>query len=232
MNERKNDLVALTKIKRHAFHPLIHEIHKKHGISKKTLLYIKEYGPHSNIPKTIVKESLQILIFASIISSIGGFALEYIKNLFVSLLPLIILLPSLNDMIGDFGTITSAKFSLMLHEGIISKNPFQDKKIRKLFYQIMVIAIFNGIICAIVSFFLANLNNYFISLITALKILFLVIIDVIFLICILFFTSIIIGLHIFKKNEDPNNFLIPITTSIADFGNIVIFALLVKLLFA
>jgi len=33
--------------------------------------------------------------------------------------------------------------------------------------------------------------------------------------------------YYYKNNEDPNNFLIPITTSIADFGNMGILAVLI-----
>jgi len=49
-------LEILRKIKRHKYHPLVHKLHRKHNISKKTLFYVKEYGPHTNVPKTIIKE--------------------------------------------------------------------------------------------------------------------------------------------------------------------------------
>src|SRR3990167_2010559 len=101
-NHVRKHLQKLQKIKREKYHPLIHKIHKKHKISRKTLFYVKEYGPHTNVPKTIIKESIKILLFASIISSFGGLALENIKTIFISITPLIILLPILNDMIGDY----------------------------------------------------------------------------------------------------------------------------------
>ena len=43
--------------------------------------------------------------------------------------------------------------------------------------------------------------------------------------------SIIAGLHFYRKGEDPNNFLIPITTSIADLSNMFILSILVVLFF-
>jgi len=48
---------------------------------------------------------------------------------------------------------------------------------------------------------------------------------------ILFITSIVAGLHFYRKKEDPNNFLIPITTSIADFVNMALLSLLVVMFF-
>jgi len=56
-------------------------------------------------------------------------------------------------------------------------------------------------------------------------------VDVALLVIIMFISSVVLGLHYFNKKEDPNNFLIPIITSVADFGNMIILAVLVVLLF-
>ena len=109
-------LNKLTSIKRHRHHPLLHHLHKKHGISRKTLLYIKEYGPHSHVARVIIKESLKVLLLASILSAFGGFALESVKHAFIAILPLVVLLPALNGMIGGYGTIFSSRFSTLLLE--------------------------------------------------------------------------------------------------------------------
>ena len=55
-------------------------------------------------------------------SSLGGLFIEKIKVLIFSVIPMIILLPYLNNMIGNFGTIIATKFSTYLHEGKIDKN--------------------------------------------------------------------------------------------------------------
>ncbi|MDO8625146.1 MAG: hypothetical protein Q7R47_03615, partial [Candidatus Diapherotrites archaeon] len=88
-------LEELRHVRRHVRHPLTHEIHLSHGLSKKTLFFVKEYGPHSHIAHTIIKESIKIVILASIISSFGGLALEQVKDVFISVAPLLILLPAL-----------------------------------------------------------------------------------------------------------------------------------------
>ena len=54
---------------------------------------------------------------------------------------------------------------------------------------------------------------------------------VIILVAVIFSVSIIGGLGIYHKKEDPNNFLIPIATSVADLLNLVIFAILVGMFF-
>ncbi|HLC55885.1 MAG TPA: hypothetical protein VJJ23_01485, partial [Candidatus Nanoarchaeia archaeon] len=69
MKHLRKALEKLRKIKRESYHHLIHKLHRKHKLHKKTLFYIKEYGKHSNVPKTIIKESIKILLIASIVSS-------------------------------------------------------------------------------------------------------------------------------------------------------------------
>ena len=225
------NLQKLRSLERKKHHKLQHKIHRKHKISKKTLFYIKEYGPHSHVTRTIIRESFKILLLTSLISSFGGFALEHIKLIFISIFPLIILLPALNDMIGDYSTIVSSKFSTMLHEGKIRKNLRGNKELKKLFIQILIISLITTLISAAASLIISKFSNYKISLLLASKIFIIAILDVLALVIILFFVSVYAGLYFYKKNEDPNNFLIPITTSTADFGNMLLLAVLVILLF-
>lgn len=225
-------LNQLTKIERHRHHPLLHKLHKKHGISRKTLLYVKEYGPHSHVAMVIIKESLKVLLLASLLSAFGGFALEEIKTLFVSIIPLVILLPALNDMIGDYGTIVSSRLSTMLHEGVVQKKWWQTPELKEMFLQIAIVSMITAALSSVIAMIIPVFTSgYDIALGNAVKIFVITIVDVAVLVSLLFFTSIYAGLRIYKKKEDPNNFLIPITTSIADFGNMAVLALLVMLFF-
>lgn len=224
-------LKRLSKIERRKHHPLIHKIHKEHGISKKTLFYVKEYGPHSNIPGTIIRESLKILILASIISSFGGLALEEIKPLFISIIPLVIILPALNDMIGDYSMIISSKFTTLLYENRVWNKWWRDSDIQKLFVQIMIIAVITSAAASALAVMIANLSGYVSGMEIVIKIFAISIIDVILLVSILTLVSITAAFHFYRKGEDPNNFLIPITTSIADFGNMIILAMLILAFF-
>lgn len=227
---RKHLELLRAKARKH-YHPLTEKIHRKHALSKKTLFYVKEYGPHSNVLNVIVKESLFILLFASLVSSLGGLALENIKSIFISIVPLLVLLPALNDMFGDYGSIVSARFSTMLHTGEINGKWWLNKELRKLFAQVLVIAVFLAIASSIVSLIITGFSNYEVSLALALKIIGVVVIDAVLLVSVLCVTAVIAGIYFFRKKEDPNNFLIPIATSIADFGNMIILSLLVLLIF-
>jgi len=223
--------LALASLPKKHFHHLQHKLHKEHRISRNTLFYMKEYGSHTNVPKTILKESIKILLLASLLSSIGGFALESIKSVLFSIIPLVILFPVLNDMIGDYGSIFSAKFSTMLHEGKIKASAFYSPELKKLFAQILVIAVITTLFSCLIAFSISFFSHSLFDYSVILKVLLIALLDVILLVSILFLVSIFGGLYFFKKKEDPSNFLIPITTSIADFGNILILSLLVILLF-
>lgn len=227
----KKSLESLIKIKRHKHHHLLHHIHKKHGISHKTLFYVKEYGSHSHVASTIIKESIFILILTSFLSAFGGIALEEMKALFIMIVPFVILYPTLNDMVGDYGSIISSKFGTMLHLGKVKDGWWTNKILRKLFYQIMIIAVGTGLISATAAILLSQFSSYAVTSSIALKIYGIVLLDVALLVSILFMTSISAGRYYFKKGEDPNNFLIPIATAVADLGNGLVLAGLIFLLF-
>ncbi len=227
----KKYLKKLHKAKRKSYHPLTHKINKKFGISTRTLHYIKEYNTESGITKKIIKESLGILIFASVVSSAGGLFLEHIKTTFISLIPLIILLPTLNDMIGDYGMIISSRFTTMLFKGGIKNKITKNKELLKLFSKILIIAIITSIFSLVVSFLISGFSGFNLTFNIATKISLMILIDVLVLIFILCLIAFFLGIFFYKRNEDPDNFLIPITTSIADFGNMFILAFLVVLFF-
>lgn len=227
----KKDLMNLIKIKRNKHHPLLHHIHKKHKISHKTLFYIKEYGSHSHVANVIIKESILILLLATLMSAFGGIALENMKNIFIIIVPFVILYPTLNDMIGDYGSIISSKFGTMLHQGKIKDGWWTNKELRRLFYQILIIAMSTGLLSSIIAIILSHFSNYVVTTKIALKIIGIVLIDIFILVNILFTISILAGRYYFKKQEDPNNFLIPLATAIADLGNGLILAGLIYLLF-
>ena len=227
----RRHMEKLILVRRKAYHPLIHKIHKKHKISKRTLFYVKEYGPHSNVPKTIIRESIKILFFASVISSFGGLALENIKTFFISVTPMLILLPVLNGMIGNYGTIVSSKFSTLLHEGKVRGVWWRNRELRRLLMRIFIISLMVALSGSAIALLISGFSGYVIGTDVVLKVFYIVMIDVVTLVMILFFVAILAGLHFYRKGEDPNNFLIPITTSVADFGNMILLSVLVLLFF-
>jgi len=224
-------LQKIRKLKRSQHHHLLHQVHTKHKISRRTLFYIKEYSSEQKVISTVLKESIKILILASLISSLGGLALENIKQAFISIIPLVILLPALNDMIGSYGSIFSAKFSTLLHEGRLNRNWQHNPELKKLFLQVLVIASITTFITTSIALGISWFTKHQLSLGFILKIFLISFLDVLFFISLLVLIAIFAGFYVYRKKEDPNNFLIPITTSIADLGNMLVLAGLVLLFF-
>lgn len=192
---------------------------------------MKEYGPRSHVAHVIIKESLKILILASVISSIGGIGMESISSKLVAIIPLLILLPALNDMVGDFGCIVSSKFTTMLYLGKVNRRWWKSRHLHTLFFVILFTSMITSVFIGVAASVIAYWQGFSLTFDVFLKILSIAVLSNFILVAVIFSISIIGGLGIYSKREDPNNFLIPITTSIADLLNLVIFAILVGMFF-
>jgi len=228
---KKKIAEKIEKLPRKKHHPLVHHIKKKHNISGKTFYWMKEFSPKSHIATIIIKESLKILILASILSSIGGIALHGAQDKIISVLPLLILLPALNDMIGDFGTIISAKFTTMCYTGKIKENPFKSKYIKDLFLTVITVAFLAALYIGIIAYFMAYSKGFPYTFGLFFRVVGVAVLSTIIIVSFIFVVSVILGIRICSKGEDPSNFLIPLTTSLADLGNLAFLSIMAVLLF-
>jgi cation transporter-like permease len=231
MSHKRRMLRKVTRVRRREHHPVLHHVHRRYGISRRTLFYMKEYGPRSHVAHVIVRESLRILIIASIISSVGGISLQFLEQKLIAIVPLLILVPVMNNMVGDFGCIVSSKFTNMLYLGKVGRKWWRSRHLHRLFLVILlssfIISVFVGVAASVIGYW----RGSFITFEIFMKILAIAVLSNIILVGVIFLVSIIGGLGIYRKSEDPNNFLIPIATSVADLLNLVIFAILVGMFF-
>lgn len=181
--------------------------------------------------RKIVTESVKVVILASVLSTIGGIGVESLKAKIALFVPMIIMLPALNDMIGDFGTIISSKFTTLLYLGKIENKWWNSKELGELFKVIAYVAIISAVYLGIASTIIAYFKGFAFDWIISLKVLSVALMATAFLVMIIFGVAIIGGLIVFKKGSDPDNFLAPITTSIADLGSMLLFSLMIKFLF-
>jgi len=171
----------------------------------------------------IMKESIKILILASLISSLGGIGLESVSARLVALIPLLILMPAMNDMIGDFGAIISSKISTMLYLGRLKeKRWWGSHEAGDVFLTVAVVSILSAVYISLLSGAIALFRGFDLKGVFLLKLVIVTIMTTIILIVFMFWLSATAGFYTFKKNEDPSNFLIPLTTSVADLGSMLI----------
>lgn len=179
----------------------------------------------------IIKESFRIVILTSIISTIGGIGLESIQEKLFTILPLIILVPALNNLTGSFGAVTSSRFTSMLYMTGIKKDIWKNKEIRKMFFLTIFLSFILSIYVSLISIFSANLLNFDFDFFLATRIVALSVLTSLTLSMLIFFVVIKVGIRVYKRKQDPDNFLIPLTTAIADFGTMSMMTLFVFILF-
>lgn len=219
------------RIRREKHHPLIHKIHKTHRISHKTLFYMKEYGKKSHIASVIIKESFVALVISFILSIFGGVAMQSIKPNFIMFTPLLILLPPMNDMIGDYSMIMVSRLSTIVFMRGLAKKWWLSEDVRKMIRTIIFVAILSATYIGLISSFVAYLKGFSLTLNSTIKVLEISLLTTLVMIAVVIFVSGFGVLYVYKKREDPNNIVMPIITSIADLGTVLAFALFIKLVF-
>ena len=181
--------------------------------------------------KQIFKESIPVLLIASVLSLVAGLFLRNIEQSLLVIVPLIIVLPALNDMIGDFGIVITSRFTTILYEKKLKGRWYHSGIIRHLFRDIMPISIFSGLYIAVIATFIANTRGYTFDILTLWKIVGITLATTITLVIFEFIVAIMGGIYVYKRKMNPDDVLIPIITSVADLASIIIFSLLVMLLF-
>lgn len=180
----------------------------------------------------IMRESTKIVIATSVISSLGGIGLEGVNQKLVTLIPFLILVPAMNDMIGDFGTIMSSRITTMLYLGKIKERGWwKAHDAGDLFVTVAVVAVLCGIYISLLSGALSLMRGFSLTPLFMFKLVLVTLMTTMLLVVFMFWLSATAGFYVFKKKKDPSNFLIPITTSIADLGSMVIISMVIMWFF-
>lgn len=183
-----------------------------------------------NIKLKIIKESIKVLILASILSSIGGMGLESIKDKLVIFIPIIIMIPALNSMIGNLGIVIVSKFSTLLSLRKIKRPLLKSHFIRHIIKEIIPIAIFSAFYITILSYIFSIFRGFNANITNFMYTFFIATFTTFFLIIIILFVAILGSLYVYHKKGNPDDLLIPITTSIADLGTMLLVTFLVTLI--
>lgn len=184
-----------------------------------------------NIYRRIIKDGLKVLIFASIISSLGGMSIRFSQEKLVMFIPLFIMLPALNNMIGDFGITMVSKFSTYLYENKIKRTGWKSHFVKHLFKDIFLVALLSIPYMVLLALVFSKFSGFSASSDFVIKMFLTALIVVVILVLIIFFISICLSFYVYKKNEDPDDLIIPITTSIADFGSMLVLSILIYFFF-
>lgn len=163
----------------------------------------------------VIKESIIIVIISSLIGIITGTFL-YSNEEILNTIPFILLiLPSINSLIGDISTILISRLTTHLYIGSIPPKIKKSKRLLEDFIGLLLAILLSLAVLLIIGYGMAYSTN--ISIINPFVVAIILIITVLILFGFIFIMMFISSIFLFKRGKDPNNFLIPFITSLIDF---------------
>jgi mgtE-like transporter len=177
------------------------------------LLFV--YGISSNdYIKSVLKESTPTLLVCSFLGVFAGFVLDSFEDTLLTNPTILTLVPLFSGESGNLVSILGARLSSGLHSGLIEPE-FKFRGAMK--FDIFMIIIFSLIIYPFIAI-IADLSSVFLN-VELFGIGQLVLISLLAGLVVIGIMSIIvfiIGIYSFNKGLDPDNVVIPISTSVTD----------------
>jgi len=185
-----------------------------------------------NIAFKIVKESSFALALCGIMSSVGGITLESISHKVYALLPFIILLPAMNDLVGDFGCIIASRFIEWLETKEIKKEKWWKSHLIGVFFtNLLTVALLSIFYLVVLALLLGYVKGYSLSADFVIKTLLACLFSGMIVIAVIFWLAVTLGFYYHKRKIDPSNTLVPLMTSFADMGSIILLTIMIVVLF-
>lgn len=159
---------------------------------------------------------------ASCISLIGGIGLEAVQERILPLVPLIIALPALNTMVGDYAAIIAA------HAADPAERTTTKRKLAKAIAKAIWVNIIGVLLLSVI---LATGRGYVFSSVFLTKFAFFVTAAMLGTIVLMFVITIVLDKILEQKRLNPDDILIPVVTSITDVLMLVLVTLAAVFLF-
>lgn len=144
---------------------------------------------------------------ASAISLIGGIGLELVAEKILPLVPLLIAIPGLNDLVGDYASIIAA------HHGSDKDNSISRKQLLRAVLKVLGL---NIVFLVLFSLALAYLRGYVLEPIFTTKFFLFIAFALIISVIAMFVIASTLQVILRNKNINPDELMIPITTSLSD----------------
>ena len=177
--------------------------------------------------KKIFKESLIVVTISSIMGIFSGTFLSENDDLLYSFPIILLLLPSLNSLIGDISTILTSRLTSHLYIGTIPPKIKKTEKLIQDLYGLLITLMLSLIALLIIGYSVGIITR--IEIVNPFLIISIIIITITILFAIMFIFLFVSSILLFKLGKDPNNYLIPITTSLLDFLTPLLLLLLIQI---
>jgi cation transporter-like permease len=163
----------------------------------------------------IFKESIIIVIISSFIGLISGTVLSFSEDLLYTIPMMLLIIPALNSLIGDISTVLVSRLTTHLYIGTIPPKIQKSKRLIEDFYGLIITLLLSLVSLLVIGYLVGIITG--ISIVNPLLMIFIITITILLIFFIMFFMLFIGAIFLFKRGKDPNNFLIPFVTSLADF---------------
>ena len=163
----------------------------------------------------IIKESIIIVLISSIIGLCSGILLSVNQEILYAIPIILLVLPSLNSLIGDISTVLVSRLTSGLYIGTVPPKIQKSDRLKQDFFGLFITILLSLIVLIILGYTLAIITG--IKIFNPFLIIFILFLTIMLLFIIMFISLFISSIILFKRGKDPNNFLIPFITSLADF---------------
>jgi len=163
----------------------------------------------------ILKESIIVVIISSFFGLFSGSFLSANKEILYAIPIILLVLPSLNSLIGDISTVLVSRLTSGLYIGTIPPKIQKSDRLKENFIGLFITILLSLIVLVIMGYSIALIIG--VKIFNPFLIAIILIMTILLLFFIMFVSLFISSIIIFKKGKDPNNFLIPFITSLADF---------------
>lgn len=145
----------------------------------------------------------------------SGTLLSNNKEILYTFPIILLVLPSLNSLIGDISTVLISRLTSHLYLGTLSPKIQGSDRLKQDFYGLLMTILLSLVALISLGYLFGIING--IEIVNPLLIISIIIITILILFGLMFVLLFISSIFLFKKGKDPNNFLIPMVTSLADF---------------
>lgn len=175
----------------------------------------------------VLKEGRISLTLAAIVEIFAGSILEMYVESLIALPILLAIIPPLNDMAGDIGTIIVARLNTSFYLGTVEPKILKNAGIRMNYVALSIVSLITLIyIGAIISSIYAISSMELSIVLSAIKV---TLVAGLMAISITLFLGIVLSVISFRKGHDPNIMIMPMITVIGDFLSISSVMLVCKL---
>jgi len=146
---------------------------------------------------------------------ISGTLLSSNEEILYSFPIILLVLPSLNSLIGDISTVLISRLTSHLYIGTLPPKIQKSDRLKQDFYGLLITILLSLAALIILGYSIGSVSG--IEIVNPFLIVTILIFTILLLFGILFTFLFISSIFLFKQGKDPNNFLIPFVTSAADF---------------